>query len=72
MYNNDQERFKNMKTKVLLKKGEGRTINAGGLWIYDNEIKEIHGHFKNGDIVDVYAHNEYPLGRGYKLVVKKT
>lgn len=37
-----------MKTKVLLKKGEGRTINAGGLWIYDNEIKEIHGHFKNG------------------------
>ena len=28
-----------MKTKVLLKKGEGRTINAGGLWIYDNEIK---------------------------------
>ncbi len=29
-----------MKTKVLLKKGEGRTINAGGLWIYDNEIKE--------------------------------
>lgn len=54
-----------MKTKVLLKKGEGRTINAGGLWIYDNEIKEIHGHFKNGDIVDVYAHNEYPLGRGY-------
>ena len=64
MYNNDQERL-NMKTKVLLKKGEGRTINAGGLWIYDNEIKEIHGHFKNGDIVDVYAHNEYPLGRGY-------
>ena len=39
MYNNDQERL-NMKTKVLLKKGEGRTINAGGLWIYDNEIKE--------------------------------
>ena len=43
-----------MKTKVLLKKGEGRTINAGGLWIYDNEIKEIHGHFKNGDIVNKY------------------
>ena len=46
-----------MKTKVLLKKGEGRTINAGGLWIYDNEIKEIHGHFKNGDIVDVLKDN---------------
>ena len=26
---------------VILKKGEGRTIKAGGAWIYDNEINEI-------------------------------
>ena len=38
-----------MSAIVTLKKGEGRTIKAGGAWIYDNEIKEIHGHFKNGE-----------------------
>ena len=26
---------------VILKKGEGRTIKAGGSWIYDNEINGI-------------------------------
>mgnify|MGYP001128470542 CR=1 FL=1 len=28
-------------TIVTLKKGEGRTIKAGGAWIFDNEITEI-------------------------------
>ena len=27
-----------MSAIVTLKKGEGRTIKAGGAWIYDNEI----------------------------------
>mgnify|MGYP000393578681 CR=1 FL=1 len=26
---------------VTLKKGEGRTIKAGGAWIFDNEIESI-------------------------------
>ena len=26
---------------VKLKKGEGRSLKAGGAWIYDNEIAEI-------------------------------
>ena len=26
---------------VVLKKGEGRTIKAGGAWIFDNEIDTI-------------------------------
>ena len=34
-------------TIVTLKKGEGRTIKAGGAWIYDNEIAEAH---RNADI----------------------
>ena len=34
---------------AVLKKGEGRTIKAGGAWIYDNEIDTITGTFKNGD-----------------------
>ena len=36
---------------VRLKKGEGRTIKAGGAWIFDNEIDKITGDFENGDIV---------------------
>lgn len=27
-----------MSVIVTLKKGEGRTVKAGGMWIYDNEI----------------------------------
>lgn len=53
------------KTVVTLKKGEGRTLKAGGLWIYDNEIATISGRFKNGSIVNVVDSNERPLGRGY-------
>ena len=37
-------------TIVTLKKGEGRTIKAGGAWIFDNEIDTIVGTFTNGDV----------------------
>lgn len=50
---------------VVLKKGEGRTIKAGGPWIYDNEIKEIQGEFENGDIVRVQDFDGYPMGKGF-------
>ena len=52
-------------TIVTLKKGEGRTIKSGGLWIYDNEIATITGTFKNGDIVIVHDFDGYPMGRGF-------
>lgn len=52
-------------TIVTLKKGEGRTIKAGGMWIYDNEIASIMGSFKNGDIVGVHDFDGYPLGKGF-------
>ena len=48
---------------VTLKKGEGRTIKAGGMWIFDNEIASVMGAFENGDIVLVHDHNGYPMGR---------
>ena len=50
---------------VTLKKGEGRTIKAGGAWIYDNEIDTITGSFKNGDIVRVHDFDGYPMGAGF-------
>ena len=31
------------KAVVMLKKGEGRQLKSGGLWIYDNEIQSIIG-----------------------------
>jgi 23S rRNA (cytosine1962-C5)-methyltransferase len=52
-------------TIVTLKKGEGRTIKAGGLWIFDNEIDTIVGSFKNGELVTVHDFDGYPMGRGY-------
>lgn len=54
-----------MRTIVTLKKGEGRTIKSGGLWIYDNEIDTIMGSFENGDMVIVHDFDGYPMGRGF-------
>lgn len=52
-------------TIVTLKKGEGRTVKAGGAWIYDNEIDTITGTFKNGSIVRVHDFDGYPMGMGF-------
>ena len=52
-------------TIVTLKKGEGRTVKAGGLWIYDNEIESILGTFENGDLVTVHDFDGYFLGYGF-------
>lgn len=54
-----------MSAIVTLKKGEGRTLKAGGLWIYDNEIASVTGSFSNGDIVTVHDFDGYPLGKGF-------
>lgn len=52
-------------TIVTLKKGEGRTLKAGGMWVYDNEIDTIMGDFDNGDIVTVQDFDGYFMGYGY-------
>ena len=54
-----------MSAVVTLKKGEGRTIKAGGAWIFDNEIASILGAYENGDIVLVRDFDGYPMGRGF-------
>ncbi len=50
---------------ATIKKGEGRSLKAGGLWIYDNEIENVDGAFENGDIVAVHDFDGYMLGRGF-------
>ncbi len=50
---------------VTLKKGGGRSLKAGGPWIYDNEIESILGDCSDGDIVLVHDFDGYPMGRGF-------
>ena len=52
-------------TIVTLKKGEGRSLKSGGMWIFDNEIDSTAGKFQNGDIVIVHDFDGYPLGKGF-------
>ncbi len=50
---------------VILKKGGGRAMKAGGPWIYDNEIESIMGTFEDGDMALIRDFDGYPLGRGF-------
>ncbi|MDO4338203.1 MAG: class I SAM-dependent rRNA methyltransferase [Eubacteriales bacterium] len=50
---------------VTLKKGEGRILKSGGMWIFDNEIASIMGIFINGEIVLVRDFDGYPMGKGF-------
>lgn len=50
---------------ATLKKHEGRTVKSGGLWIYDNEIDKVAGHFENGDIISVRDFDGYFMGYGF-------
>ena len=54
-----------MSAIVTLKKGEGRMLKAGGMWIFDNEIDTIVGNFENGDVVAVRDFDGYPMGKGF-------
>ena len=52
-------------TIVTLKQKEGRTLKAGGAWVYDNEIASILGSFENGDIVTIHDFDGFFLGYGF-------
>ena len=51
--------------RAVLKKKEGRTLKAGGLWVYDNEIDRVEGDFENGDILTVEDFDGYFMGYGF-------
>ena len=48
-----------------VKKGGARSLKAGGLWIYDNEIDRFEGDFEDGDILAVRDFDGYFLGWGF-------
>ena len=50
---------------VTLKKGEGRYLQKGGPWIYNNEIADISPGAEDGGLVRVCGENGWPLGQGF-------
>lgn len=50
---------------VTLKKGEGRILKFGGMWVFDNEIAKMEGNFENGDMIIVHDFDGYPMGKGF-------
>ncbi|MGN1085370.1 MAG: class I SAM-dependent rRNA methyltransferase [Lachnospiraceae bacterium] len=54
-----------IKAVVTVKKGEARSLKAGGLWIYDNEIDTITGNAEDGALVRVNDFDGYFLGTGF-------
>lgn len=51
--------------QVKLIKGRGRSLKAGGAWVYDNEIDSVSGAYENGDIVEVHDFDDYFMGWGF-------
>ncbi len=54
-----------IKGMVTVKKGEARSLKAGGLWIYDNEIDTITGAVEDGELVRINDFDGYVLGTGF-------
>ncbi|MEW6412049.1 MAG: class I SAM-dependent rRNA methyltransferase [Candidatus Zixiibacteriota bacterium] len=51
--------------KLILKPKEDRRVRSGHLWIFSNEIAEVHGGDSDGGIVDVVGSRGQFVGRGY-------
>ena len=54
-----------MTSKFYLHKGKNKKAENGRPWIYVDEIDEYDGDYENGDIVEVYNHKHYFIGKGY-------
>lgn len=51
--------------KIILKAGEGKRIKNGHKWVFSNEIKNVEGSPKKGDIVSLYDNNDEFIGSGF-------
>ena len=52
-------------TKVFLKKNIQNRVLLGHPWVFGNEVGQIDGDVNAGDIVDVFTHKGFFVGRGY-------
>lgn len=51
--------------KVILKAGEGRRIKGGHKWVFSNEVKNVEGSPKAGEIVYLYDNAMNLIGKGF-------
>ena len=51
--------------QIRLRKGEGRTLKAGGAWVYDNEIEWMSDAIIDGHLVKVLDFDDYFMGIGF-------
>ena len=51
--------------EIRLRKGEGRTLKAGGAWVYDNEIEWMSDGIIDGHLVKVLDFDDYFMGIGF-------
>lgn len=51
--------------EVTLKKGGGRELKAGGMWIYDNEIDTFSEGVTDGGLVELHDFDGYFMGVGF-------
>lgn len=54
-----------MPYRVVLKKNEEKRIYQGHPWVYANEVLEITGEGKNGDLAEVFTCEGAFVGKGY-------
>ena len=55
--------------QIRLRKGEGRTLKAGGAWVYDNEIEWMSDAIIDGHLVKVLDFDDYFMGKS-KITVR--
>lgn len=57
---------------ATLKKGEGRMLKAGGLWIFDNEIAAVTEDAVNGGLIAVQILTAIPWGQAFIITIPKS
>lgn len=50
---------------AYIRKGAGKSVLAGGAWVYDNEIEHIDGNYVNGDVIKVKDYKDRVIGLGF-------
>ena len=57
---------------ATLKKGEGRMLKAGGLWVFDNEIVAVTEDAVNGELIMVEDLTAIPWGQAFITAIPKS
>lgn len=50
---------------VTLKKGAGRQLKSGGMWVYDNEIDTFSENVEDGGLIELHDFDDYFMGIGF-------